>query len=169
VSESKLYQVTLNSKQVEAISCACELFTRIRLGQFSDILWKVYPEKMLGEQRPEIDRLFDQLGMLLRGKLSHYGSDSDWSERSEITWDIYQVLRNRLAWDRNPSGNPMNVDFDDPMPKNRDVKLVKIQQVMEVQKDGTNLSISTKSDVPISEAGPSESWRYERLHDRKKR
>lgn len=124
-----LYQITMTAEQVSAVSEACELFTRIRLGQFSDIIWKVYPDRLGQLDRDLTDKLFDGLGMVLRGKLSHYGSDSDWSKEAEVTWDIHQVLRNRLAWDKNPEGNSMNVHFDDPMPKCYGVKLAQIVKV----------------------------------------
>lgn len=125
----QLYQITLNAEQVQAISTACELFTRIRIGQLDDITWKVFPEKLTSDNRELIREYLDRLGLLYRGKLSHYGSDDDWSELSEITWDLHQVLRNRLAWDRTPAGNSMNVDFDDPMPKSHRVKLAKVEGV----------------------------------------
>jgi hypothetical protein len=34
------------------------------------------------------------------------------SDASKTAWDVYQVIRHRLAWEQNPKGDPMSVQFD---------------------------------------------------------
>jgi len=36
-----------------------------------------------------------------------------------IAWDLQQVIRHRLAWDRNPKGG-IQVSFDDPLKSSRE-------------------------------------------------
>ena len=43
-----------------------------------------------------------------------------------IAWDIQQVIRHRIAWDRNPKGN-ITVDFDSPL-KTSDEQLPIIEE-----------------------------------------
>ena len=126
-----LYQITLNEQQVSTISKACELLLRIRLGQFEDILWKVFPDKFRSEENINMEAVrstFDTLNYLLRNQRSNSGSDTEWSESSEISWDIHQVLRNRLALDGEPPTDSWNVDLNEPLPKSR-MKLVQIERV----------------------------------------
>ncbi len=130
----KKYDVTLTEAQVSVISMACELVGRLRLGQFYDIVWKVYPETMGSGtvDHEKLRTLFEEISLELRKRRGHSGSDADWTNDARTAWDIHQVFRHRLSWDKNPAGNFMNVDFDSPLPMSQE-PLAKIQATNEIR------------------------------------
>lgn len=127
---SKQYQLTVTAEQAQVLSDACELMARLRIGQFYDIVWKVFPETLGSEKIDHefVRGLFDRIAFELRDKPGHSGSDADWSEPCKVAWDLHQVVRHRLAWDKTPEGNSMNVHFDEPMPRGLG-KLAQIENV----------------------------------------
>jgi hypothetical protein len=154
------YNVTLTEAQVSVISMACELVGRLRLGQFYDIVWKVYPET-LGSgtvDHEKLRTLFDDISLELRKQRGHSGSDKDWTDAARAAWDIHQVFRHRLSWDNNPGGNNMNVHFDEPMPISQE-PLPKIEgyTYAEKQEPESKIPSTTKSRTkrPESVAGTS--------------
>jgi len=151
---SQKYNVTLTEAQVSVISMACELVGRLRLGQFNDIVWKVYPET-LGSQtvdHEKIRTLFDEISLELRKQRGHSGSDADWTDDARAAWDIHQVFRHRLSWDKNPEGNNMNVHFDEPMPMSHKESLPKIERYTYAEKrPKSEIPRTTKSRTKQSE------------------
>ena len=86
------YVVALTRKQLQTLSDAAELFARLRIGQFSEVLWKVYPE-LAGDPRWELSgNLLESAGVEVRGRGSNQSSQSEWSESSNILWDIHQAF-----------------------------------------------------------------------------
>lgn len=101
----KTYTVTLTEKQIGVIQAACEVLARLGIGQFSDALdW--LPTK------PDYDRWHDdqiEISRILKrhmidgidGYSSNFSVHSPKvSESVRIAWDLYQVVRHRLSWDR---------------------------------------------------------------------
>lgn len=91
---TKVYTLTITEEQARVISIATELFSRVCIGQTDDLrFWK--PKANIGMH--------------------------DTCDEGQLAWDLYQVIRHRLAWDR--AGNPpvrdwktmMTVDFDEPL------------------------------------------------------
>jgi hypothetical protein len=147
LDQTQKYNVTLTEAQVSVISMACELVGRLRLGQFNDIVWKVYPET-LGSQtvdHEKIRNLFDDISLELRKQRGHSGSDKDWTDDARVAWDIHQVFRHRLSWDKTPEGNLMNVHFDEPMTMSHKEPLPKIERYTHAEKQRPESKILSKT------------------------
>lgn len=123
------YQLTINEKQVEALLKALDLFSRIGTAEFEEILrhpqWnsKIFTDTGVnahcnyGDKYYQCSDLLKTAKTLLTGlhrDASYSIAASEVDEDSKITYDIYQVIRNRLAWDRNPEGG-VTVDFHKPL------------------------------------------------------
>lgn len=108
------YQLTLNERQLEVINKALDFYSRMAAGQFGELLswfsgfnWVKSPD---AEDRESLEWLKERLTGLRRNA---YRSIVTCPEPARIAYDIYQVIRNRLAWDRNPKGG-IQVSYDDP-------------------------------------------------------
>jgi len=111
--------ITVTENQLEIISQACELFSRIGVGQWSEI--EQYLPLREGqmfipyEEKTKIDAI-----------LTPYLDDAR-TYNSSNAWDIYQVIRNRTSWIKaqkfglvNEDGSRnldkmMEVDYDEPI------------------------------------------------------
>lgn len=112
------YQIELNEKQVNYLIKALDLYTRIGLGQFEEILnWEFQWNKLSYEFSTEIRQRLDFIKCLLTGLPSSasrgiFGSDTP--EGCKIAYDIQQVVRHCVAWNNKPEGD-WTVDFREPM------------------------------------------------------
>ena len=112
------YTLTLTARQAAEISSACEIVARLQMGQVDMAL-----RELPGEQPKDYDALREIQEMVERlvpAKIERGDS---------IAWDLYQVIRHRLSWDREiergniERGEPRNwsimmgVSFDEPMNK----------------------------------------------------
>lgn len=97
---------------------ALELYARIGMGQLSD-LEQHHAFMTRDYDYRKVRDLFDSIKSevftdLYRGQ--YYGIRHEGThESSKEAYDIYQVIRHKLAWHRNPEGNNWNVMFDDPV------------------------------------------------------
>ena len=102
------YTLTLTARQAAEISSACEIVARLQMGQVDMAL-----RELPGEQPKNYDALREIQQMIERG--------------DSIAWDLYQVIRHRLSWDRAYESGEiekgerrkwpemMGVSFDEPM------------------------------------------------------
>src|SRR5574340_577948 len=101
------YTLTITAQQAQVLSAACEILARLGIGQYDDALrhlpqregidWSAWHDdvrtigQMLSKHMPNgIDGYRSSLG------INHTKA----SEESRAAWDLYQVIRHRLAWDR---------------------------------------------------------------------
>lgn len=100
------YTLTLTLRQAQVLQQATEVLARLGIGQFRDALERL-PLKEGAPQGWHQD--MDDIGAMLarhtisgvdgwHSSLSILGGDTP--ESSKIAWDLHQVLRHRLAWDR---------------------------------------------------------------------
>jgi len=99
-----------------------DFYSRIGIGQFEEIVhgsfifdWgsPVSWNNQYDQIRHLLDGVkFNLIGMPFNASLGICGPDTP--ERAKIAYDIQQVVRHRLAWDREPKGG-YTVDFDKPM------------------------------------------------------
>jgi len=132
------YSLELNGKQAACIRQALDLYGRILCGQV-----KTVREPFLGKDYDyeKVDALLAGLKTELFPELqtnASYGIfNQDADERAKVSWDILQVIRNRLAWDRacNPSKRNwkgmMGVSYDDPLLSSKEP----ICKMMEMKED----------------------------------
>lgn len=128
----KRYTIELTEHQAQTMATACEVLARLGIGQFRDALEKLPTT----EYRPQgWNDDMDTIGRMLskhtignvdgwRSSLGIYHEKV--REQSKDAWDLYQVIRHRLSWDRaiadgitdgksrNWSGGMMGVNYDEP-------------------------------------------------------
>lgn len=100
------YTLTLTPEQAQVLSHAAEIIARLGIGQFRDALeWLPTTEFRPDGWHEDMETI----GMLLSRHMKHnvdgYRSNlginnKDVAEQARIAWDLYQVIRHRLSWDR---------------------------------------------------------------------
>lgn len=112
------YKIELTEKQFIVLSNALELYGRIGMGQFEEILnWKfkwnntdTYINNFIRSSLTFIKCALTGLEWnAYRGIASE-----EVPEDCKISYDIYQVIRNKIAWTNNPEGGIL-ASFDKPM------------------------------------------------------
>lgn len=101
------YNLILTDQQAEIVKEALELYFRVAFGQLEEVrhhighgVWN-YPEFC-----NKIEAAKEMLGRIrIQGYIP---------KQYKIAWDIMQVIRHRISWDRNPEGG-LFVNFDVPM------------------------------------------------------
>jgi len=102
----KQYVLTLTETQAQVLIQALEVMARLGIGQFRDAL-DLLPLKEIfpagwHEDMEAIGRI---LSKYMIGNVDGYRSSlgishADTSPQAKSAWDMYQVIRHRLAWDR---------------------------------------------------------------------
>lgn len=100
------YMMTLTAQQLEFIRDATELLSRIAGGQVYEVL-KYAPI--------DPESYWEARGALLRALKPFEDKTFQRSIIDNGCWDIYQVARHQLAWDRIPEGIPFCTDFHEPI------------------------------------------------------
>jgi len=112
------YILELDEDQVQALSNACEIASRLAMGQFTEItndLW--FHWKVDHDTRDVCENILTTSKSMLTGldRNSYFSiSSPDVAENFKIMYDLHQVVRYRLAWDRNPSDD-WNVHKNEPL------------------------------------------------------
>lgn len=108
------YVLTLSEEQAECLSAACEFYARIRIGQFNEIIHRCLDLSIeTGDycrRRDEAERLLylarKEIYPELYGIGHSYGvgNCTGKMEDAGIVWELYEVLRNKIAWHEHPEG-----------------------------------------------------------------
>ena len=83
------YTLHLTEKQAAEISHACEILARLRMGQIDMALRELPLDKPMEYEQERY--VSNYLRSLYR---------EDGRQLHQISWDLHQVVRHRLAWDR---------------------------------------------------------------------
>ena len=101
--QDKTYTLEVSQNQLQQISKACELVARLGLGQIFDIQ-KHLPFKKENVDWSKYHDAIDTFKKEIGSELCHGGNlgihNSDVTESTRILFDIHDVARNRLSWDR---------------------------------------------------------------------
>ena len=99
------YQLTITEKQASVIREALEAHSRMLGGQFDIVLTDMFRDRWctgefdhdgLAEAHKQLRRMiFPELS-----PTSYHGVGNTAYPSADVAWDIMQVLRHRLAWDR---------------------------------------------------------------------
>ena len=118
----RTYTITVTERQAEELQEACELLARIKIGQIDHAIERLpgFYDRRDWEQvhatRHEIHRLANTLM-----------PEATKRREDGVAWDLYQVIRYRLSWDRAHDlgvikpGEPrkwpemMGVSYDEPL------------------------------------------------------
>lgn len=127
------YELTgLTETHLRVLNRALEFLFRVGMGQFREVIDVADPTfKRRGKVQDKAEDLLRQVRALLMPDLEH--PNSYWSilaheisDDYRVASDIHQVVRHRLAWDRNPKGD-FTVNFDEPIRSSQRVGLVGIR------------------------------------------
>lgn len=133
------YALTGSESQMDCIKNACETQARLEMGQLGAIMdalmlklhdqdWQLVVEKVR-----ELERL---IGSMPR-------KENKRSVYMELSWDIHQVLRHRLSWDRAMAeglikeGDPRDwktmwtVNYDNPLHRSEEL-LIQVERIKDV-------------------------------------
>jgi hypothetical protein len=109
--KDKVYQVNITEKQAQVLINALDLYSRIGMGQLAEVV-NILRQNIMGELGNkqeilfEIDRLTRAASACwMNGSGDYYGiANNKISDVFRVAWDLQQVIRYRLAWDRKPEG-----------------------------------------------------------------
>jgi len=107
---SKKWLLEVDEEQANIVSKALETYARLLYGQIRIVLEEL--PNVDYQVRDEIQRIIDQ----------NVGDNHHRSKKSNISWDIMQVIRHKLSWDlvgKDPDKDErtidmMQVSFDEP-------------------------------------------------------
>lgn len=141
--EEQYYNLTISETQAHTICAACELLSRIHMGQLdhiTNILVHLEMDRFC-ELRDELRRL-EPLATGLPPNSYHGIHSQETPEEARIAWDINQVLRHRVSHDRaDREGVPstfthrMTVNYDTPLRSSEECQLAKINQTTKPEPD----------------------------------
>lgn len=131
---ARKYRITLTEDHLHAILEATEFHERIAMGQFREILEVVDPGfKLPQEARETANDLFTLARRSLMPELksdnAFYSIRSpELKDMNRVMYDILQVVRHRLSWDRHPEGG-FGVNFDKPWRSSEKLDLIEIERL----------------------------------------
>lgn len=112
------YTLVLNERQAKLLAKACEFYARVNIGQWNEIFQSCVDLRRddYCEVRDAMEPLMLQARQLVWPELQGVGHSFGIGkfEHADIVWEIYEVLRNRIAWTEHPEGGK-GVDFAPPM------------------------------------------------------
>lgn len=116
------YVLRMNEETAAIVSRACELYARLRCGQFEELQYiTVQPQ---GEKDStfceRIQKCREALGFAKKAAFPELPAGAGASygvghfRDSDAAWNVYQAVRYVMAWHRNPEGGT-TVNFNEPM------------------------------------------------------
>jgi len=121
------YNLTLTEQQAGILCDALDLYARIGIGQFEEILHIFNFTKVAPEHRDTVEILLlsakEEIGLPKNG--SHGIHHPEVNDKFRAAFDLKQVVRNKVAWDRNPAGG-IQVQFDTPNQTSEETPLATI-------------------------------------------
>lgn len=106
------YTIHLTEAQAKVLCTACEVLARLGIGQFRDALEHLPIDQELIRTADDVldwhadmDLIGDRLSRHLIGNVNGWNSSLSIlsplvKPEAMIAWDLFQVLRHRLAWDK---------------------------------------------------------------------
>ena len=132
-SMPKSYKITVTEQQANIIEVACDLFSRIHMGQLDELAFMAIWGELQQWEGHEVDGTIAKIGCdVLKHELFGLPSDTTWGilqcgNDARTACDIHQVIRHRLSWDEHPEGG-QTVNFHEPF-KSGDGALPSIEEI----------------------------------------
>ena len=151
------YTLHLTEQQAGEVSLACEILARLRMGQIDMALRELPLDRPMDYEQEQY------VSNYLRSLYRRDGKRLD-----DVSWDLHQVIRHRLAWDRareyglvNPDGSRnwnemMGVIYDEPLPMGS-------EPLAKIEKWAKSYDMRPLSDYEIDEEGYYEEGDVQRL------
>ena len=98
------YILELNEEQAKVVSTACEVFARIKMGQFNEIVWHC-AEKHCVDDPEEVQRLWLKLRKHIYPELIEHAGHSYGMGKfrdADLAFDVHQVIRRHFGDPREP-------------------------------------------------------------------
>lgn len=161
---ARKYRLTLTEDHLHAIMRATEFHERIAMGQFREIFDVVDPGFHLS--REDRDQAEQFLILARRYLMPELQSDNAYhsirstaiDDTNRVLYDILQVVRHRLAWDRKPEGD-WTINFDRPMRTSAELDLIEVEEVPQssseasLAQSGSRMTGSSGSSKSGSKSG----------------
>jgi hypothetical protein len=101
-----MYNLKMSKEQASVMRNALEIYSRLRAGQINIALKDTFPEKFYSQDYPDFNHetlefMYEYIRAMVFPELSYnasYGVGHDVT--GDIAWDLQQVIRHKLAWDR---------------------------------------------------------------------
>lgn len=133
---TKEYKISLSENQLQIISKALDVYSRLGIGQFRDAL-ECLPTQ---EFRPNgWNESMDEIGNIVKqfthdnvdGYRSSLGiMNTKTKDQFRVAWDIQQVIRHKISWDNHKDGDStFTVNFHEPFKSSEKEPLVKIEKL----------------------------------------
>lgn len=100
MSDEPHYQLTVTRIQAEVLRDACELLARCRLGQIADACQQALDEHGKAVVPYDLAMWCETAVKAAVGLAPNQSWGVGKHLAADLPWDLYQVLRHRLAWDR---------------------------------------------------------------------
>ena len=117
--DSVRYVLKLREEDARIVSRACELYTRLHIGQLDELVFELMQPQPGDDSFSQKQDIAKSLLMTVRSLMfpelppfagaSHGAGHTEQDGRA---WNVHQVLRNRIAWNNNPDGG-FTVDYSD--------------------------------------------------------
>lgn len=115
------YVLHMNTETARIVSRACELYARLRCGQFEELqhltVWPTEKDDETFSSRIEMCRIhLDCAKMAAFPELNSPGSSYGVGKfrDSDAAWNVYQAVRYVMAWREHPEGG-VTIDFQKPL------------------------------------------------------
>lgn len=116
------YQLFITESQAQVLVDALDLYSRIGSGQLEEVshILRLNPG-IQHEKVAAVEGLAKEAANCWMGRAGgrHGISSEKIHDVFRVAWDLQQVIRHRLAWDRNPKGG-IQVNFDEPLKSSRE-------------------------------------------------
>ena len=112
------YILELSREQAIMVKQACEMFARLKIGQFeriTEMLLDVQNAKDYCERRDLANGLLKAVACIIFGSNKYGTLDVKKDRYHHRAWNIYAAIRYKMAWHDEPKGG-WAVCFDEPYP-----------------------------------------------------
>lgn len=112
------YNLTLTHEQMDVLQRACDLYTRVQMGQFWSVAEVFFSEDCYHQLRDAANAL-KPIAFPDLAPNGYHGICSDKTpESAKISWDLQCVMRHRQSWDKledTVDKRPFGVNYDTPL------------------------------------------------------
>lgn len=127
----KTYTLTVTETQAEIIAAALDFYARIGCGQFQ-VIGELFPVPRK-ESGLSINTYIHEVwhNTYYQKQLFFGGKEvgiTSAENRFKTAFDIFQVIRHRVSWDRKPEGG-ITVNFGEPFQVNHDEPLATMYEI----------------------------------------